>query len=92
MKEALKSGFPPFKDEQSLRSAIESVCAEFGKVSSLEILPAMPGSGLHCACFVRLDSPAAEEELMSKLRVIKFGVSLHFFADVDEGWAGEYIG
>ena len=89
MTNALKDGFPLFVDEQSLRSAIESVCAEFGRVTHLNILP--PGRGqekLQCICFVRLDSAAAEAALSSTLRVTKVDDGLAFFADVHEHWTG----
>jgi hypothetical protein len=91
MNRALKSGFPPFQNEQNLRSAIESVCIRFGKVAKLRMFPARqePGSGLRCACFLRLDTLEAEAELRSILKVIDFGEELAFFADVDEEkWAG----
>ena len=40
LNDALKTGFPPFVDEHSLRFVIESVCAKFGSMKSLCILPA----------------------------------------------------
>jgi len=88
MTNALKNGFLPFLNEQGLRSAIESVCAEFGDVKYLEILPAKLGPNLQCACFLRLDSAAAHVALRSKLNVIEFDANLAFFADVDERWTG----
>ncbi len=90
MNNALKSGFPPFVDEQSLRSAIESVCAQFGRVIYLRIHSATraPESGLHCACFLRLEPAEAAIKLKSRLDVIYFCPEIAFFADVDENWAG----
>jgi hypothetical protein len=91
MNRALKSGFPPFENEQSLKSAIESICASFGKVAKLNIFPARqePGVGLQCSCFLRLNTSEAENELKLKLKVIEFGDDLAFFANVDEEkWAG----
>ena len=89
MNKVLKSGFPPFLNEQSLRSAIESVCGKFGRVKSLKILPATRGLNLHCACFLRLDSAAAETALRSKLHVLKFAGDLYFFADVGDSYLNE---
>ena len=89
MNDALKIGFPPFTDEQSLRSAIESVCAKFGRVTSLRILPATRDEGLQCACLLRLDSPAAELALKSSLHVGKFHPDIAFMADVGEAWTGQ---
>jgi hypothetical protein len=88
MTKALKDGFPPFQDERSLRSAIESVCARFGRVAHLELLPATRRPNLQCACFVRLDSEAAQNALRSKLHVIEFDGTLGFFAELDETWTG----
>jgi hypothetical protein len=88
MTKALKEGFPPFLNEQALRTAIESICAKFGKVTDLEILPAKFGPNLRCACLLRLDSAAAHTALRSKLDVVEIDNSLCFFADVDEKWTG----
>jgi len=91
MNRSLKSGFPPFDNEQSLQSAIESICASFGNVAELKILSARrePGLGLQCACFLRMDTSEADTKLKSKFKVIDFGDELAFFADVDEAkWAG----
>ena len=90
MNQALKSGFAPFVDEPSLRAAIESICARFGRVTSLKIQPATrkPGAGLHCACFLRLEPAEAAVRLKAALNVIYFGPDLAFFADVDENWSG----
>jgi hypothetical protein len=85
---ALKNRFPPFRDERSLKLAIESVCAEFGKVTSLRILPANRSVGLQCSCFLQLDSAAAEDALRSNFELIDFGTDLLFFVDVDEEWTG----
>ena len=92
MTDALRrNGFPLFLNEKSIRSAIESVCADFGKVKYLHILPAMRGSSLHCACSLRLDSAAAHTALKSKLQVMEYAGELHFMAEVDERWTGRTL-
>jgi hypothetical protein len=91
MNDALRKGFPPFTDEQSLRWAIESVCAGFGSVKSLRILPATRDEGLQCACLLRLDSAAAERTLKSSLFAGEFHPDIVFMADVDETWTGQRI-
>lgn len=90
MNNALRNRFPPFLTELSLKSAIESVCAEFGKVTFLKFLPATEaeGSGFHCACFLRLDSADANAKLKASLDVLDFSAEVAFFADVDEKWTG----
>jgi hypothetical protein len=89
MNNALKKKFAPFLNEQSLRSAIESVCAKFGKVTYLQILPASRRPNLQCACIVQLDTAAAHAALRSKLNAVEIEGSLCFFADVDERWTGD---
>ncbi len=88
MNNALKTRFSPFVDERSLQLAIESVCAKFGRVTYLNILPASRRSTLSCTCFLRLDSPTAVKKLKSKLKVIEQAGYLRFDADVDEKWTG----
>lgn len=91
MNQLLKSRFPLFKDEVSLRAAIESVCAEFGTVTHLRVLPARDKDGLRCACLMRLDCAAAEARLKAKLHVFDLGSEIAFFADVDDAWTGETV-
>ena len=89
MRNALKNSHSPFLTIQSLRSAIESVCAQFGRVTHLEVLPAVHRPNLQCACIVRLDSAAAQTAMRSKLDVVEIEGTLGFFADVDERWTGD---
>jgi hypothetical protein len=94
MNNELKKRFPLFLNQESLRSAIETVCAPFGKVTYLEILPPAREPGLQtlqCICLLRLDSAAGEVALASKLEVVEFGRYLVFFADVDERWTDTTI-
>jgi hypothetical protein len=86
MNNVLKSGFSAFLNEQDLRSAIGSVCAEFGKVTYLEMLPVTRVTPRQCLCFLRLDSASAEDELRRKLHINRFADDLYFFADVDDNW------
>ena len=88
MNHELRTGFSPFLNQQDLRSAIESVCAKYGKVTHLDILPAQSAAGLQCTCLLRLDSSEAESKLRSKLNVISYGPDLLFFAEVDDKWTG----
>jgi len=88
MTDALRNSFPLFLNEKSIRSAIESICAEFGNVKSLNILPATRGTSFHCACSLRLESAAAEAALKSKFQLAEHAGELHFMVDVDERWTG----
>ncbi len=88
MTDALRNRFPLFLNEKNIRSAIESICAEFGKLKSLNILPATRGTSLHCACSLQFDSAAAAAALKSKYQVTEHAGELHFMVDVDERWTG----
>lgn len=88
MNNSLNNGFLPFLDEESLRSAIESVCAKFGSATSLKILPASRAPTLQCACFLRLESETAQTALHSELDAAEFDGAVAFFADADERRTG----
>jgi len=83
MNNALECGFPPSLNEQSLRLAIESVCAKFGRVRNLKIVPASRRLDFQCVCLLQLASAAAQAASKSKLQVAEFEPNLAFFADVD---------
>ena len=91
MNQALENGFQPFQDEETLRYAIDMICAKYGKVKSLQIFPASHdsrGGGRQCLCVLQLDSPEAQAALRLELNVSKYGSDLAFVADVDEKWTG----
>ncbi|MFH1044077.1 MAG: hypothetical protein V1796_03270 [Pseudomonadota bacterium] len=88
MNRALKKRFRPFLTEKDLRSAIELVCAKFGRLTKLKILPASREPNLGCACLLRLDSAAAEAALKTEFDIFDFDGDLAFFAEVDERWTG----
>ena len=91
MNNALKYGFSPFQDEETLRYAIDLVCAKYGKVKSLRIFPASSDSregGRQCLCLLQLDPPKAQAALRLDLKVSTISRELAFVADVDENWTG----
>jgi len=88
MNHALRTRFPPFSSESELRASVEMVCADFGKVTSLTILPAAKAVGLQCMCLLRLAPPEAAAKLKSKLDVTDFGGQILFFVEVDNNWSG----
>ncbi len=91
MNNALKNDFPLFQDEETLRYAIDLVCAEYGKVKSLRIFPATRdsrGGGRQCVCLLQLDPPKAQAALRLELKVSTISHELAFVADVDEKWNG----
>ncbi len=86
MRNALKNSFPPFRNEESLRAAIGSVCAKYGTIKSLRILPPTrgPDNRCRCTCFLRLDTEEAQARMMKELDGFNFGEVYAFFVDVDE--------
>jgi hypothetical protein len=91
MNNALKTGFPLFHDEESLRCAINLVCAKYGTVKSLRIFPATTDNFSEnrlCLCFLELEPPEAHAALRSELKVCPIETSLAFVADVHGKWNG----
>ena len=86
MNNALKSGFPPFLNADDLKAAIESVCAEFGKVTVLKILPTGRARNRQCLCLLHVDSATTEKELVSRFSVFRSPRNLYTFVDVDEDY------
>jgi hypothetical protein len=94
MNNALKSRFPLFQDERALVDAIHSVCAKYGKVKSLRVLPAARDGregGRQCLCLLQLDSAEAQAALRSELKVFVVDNEIAFVADVHEEWNGPSI-
>ncbi len=69
-------------DVPSLRSALQTLCADFGPVSRIEILTMNEAGKRKAVCFLRLDSVEHERELMSKLGVGRFGSELFVVVDL----------
>ena len=86
MHDALRDRFPPFANGSQLKSAIEAICSDFGKVTRIEIVPARTNSGMYCACFVRLDSSVAEAALEAQYRIVRLGDDMYFSVDVADEW------
>ena len=56
-----------------LKSAVHELCAEFGKVTNIEILTMTEDEKRRALCFLRLESEAQEMQLMASLGVGRFG-------------------
>ena len=78
MQDALQRHFPPIGNAGELRAVIESICAEFGRITQLEILREPATSGTYCACFLRLNSAKAEAALLKKYRATQFAGEIYF--------------
>jgi len=60
-------------DTDRLGFAIRELCAEFGKVTSIDILTMSEAEKVRALCFLRLESEAQETQLMASLGVGRFG-------------------
>lgn len=60
-------------DMVTLKFAIHELCAEFGKVTSIDIMTTTEAEKRRALCFLRLESEAQETRLMSSLGLSRFG-------------------
>lgn len=60
-------------DPVELRSAMHALCAEFGKVTNIDILTMSEAEKRRALCFLRLESEEQEQQLMISLGVGRFG-------------------
>jgi hypothetical protein len=69
-------------DAASLRSAVSELCAEFGKVTRIDILTMSEAEKRQALCFLRLESAAQERQLMTNLGASRFGDDLLVIVDL----------
>jgi len=72
-------------DAASLRCAISKLCAEFGKVTRVDILTMSEADTRRALCFLRLESDAQERQLMTSLGVSRFGNDVLLIVDLAIG-------
>jgi hypothetical protein len=66
----------------SLRSALAEVCAEFGKVTKIDVFTMTEAEKRRALCFLRLESAAHEQQLMADLGAARFGEDLLVIVDL----------
>lgn len=81
MREALKS-LTGCADVASLTRALRELCTGFGRVTRIDVLTMAEAQKRHALCFVRLESPAQEQQLMKTLGVSRFGEDLLVVVDL----------
>lgn len=69
-------------DPASLKSAVHEMCAEFGKVTRVDILTIAEGEKRKALCFLRLESEAQETRLMARLGACRFGNDVLMIVDL----------
>jgi hypothetical protein len=69
-------------DVGSLNSAVREMCAEFGKVTHIDILTMAEAEKRRALCFLRLESEAQERQLMASLDACRFGNDVLVIVDL----------
>ena len=69
-------------DVDSLRSAVCALCAEFGKVTKIDVFTISEADKRRALCFLRLESAAEEQLLMADLGLPRFGDDLLVVVDL----------
>lgn len=70
-------------DVSSLKSALHQLCSEFGRISRLDILTAMHEGTKQAICFLRMERPEQEQQLMKTLGVGRFGGEVVFVLNLN---------
>ena len=60
-------------DVATLKSAVSELCTEFGRVTRIDVFTMTEAQKRRALCFLRLESPAQECELMTTLGASRFG-------------------
>ena len=70
-------------DVTSLKSALHQLCGQFGRIMRLDILTAIHEGTTQAICFLRMEQPDQEQQLMKSLGVGRFGGEVVFVLDLD---------
>lgn len=65
-------------DVVSLKSALHQLCSEFGRITRLDVLAATQQGVRQAICFLRMDRPEQELQLMKTLGVGRYGGEVVF--------------
>lgn len=76
-------------DVASLKSALHQLCSEFGRITRLDILTAMHEGTKQAICFLRMERPEQEQQLMKTLGVGRFGGEVVFVLNLNVPPASE---
>lgn len=76
------------RDALSLKSAVQKLCVEFGKVTRLDVLTMAQAEKRRALCFLRLESAAQEQQLMMSVGAPRFGDDVLIVVDLARGSSG----
>jgi hypothetical protein len=68
----------------SLRTAVSELCGRFGTLRQIDVLTVTEAEHRRALCFLKLDSPAQECEMMTALGITRFGEDLLLVIDLHE--------
>lgn len=74
-------------DIGSLRLRLSAIFARFGSIARLDILTARQAGKRQALCFLRMNSPEQEQQVMSELGVGRFGGDLVMVIDLQNSCA-----
>lgn len=74
-------------DTVSLRSALQELCTEFGKVTHFDLLTLAEAEKRRALCFLRMESSAQEQDLMRSLGALRFGDDVLIVVDLPQASA-----
>jgi hypothetical protein len=69
-------------DVASLRTAVQELCAEFGKITHMDVLTIAEARRRRALCLLRLESAAQEQQLMKSLSASRFGDDVLIVVDL----------
>ena len=66
----------------SLRSAVSALCAEFGRVTKIDVFTMTEAQKRRALCFLRLESAEQEQQLIADFGAARFGEDLLVIVDL----------
>ena len=70
------------RDLTSLRSAVQELCTEFGKVTRIDVLTMAEAEKRRALCFLRMESAAQEQQLIMTIGASRFGDEVLVIVDL----------
>ena len=70
------------RDVQSLKAAVQALCAEFGKLTRIDVLTMAEAERRRVLCFLRLESAAQEQQFIASVGASRFGEDVLVVVDI----------
>jgi hypothetical protein len=69
-------------DLVSIKAALHRICSDFGIVTRMDVLLARQGDKRQALCFLRMENPEHERQIMRLLDIARFGGELVVVVDL----------